>query len=203
MSVCNFVQIKRGGNCWKIAVVHVEKKINKREYQRKAKKKKDKIRKNTEERKEKLKGKINKAIKKKEKRKWKKKRRGKKEKERQKEISGKEKRNSQEKGNKQIANRRAGWRDEWDREREREVLFSFFVLMTYQLSWIIQCQNQKCQRTAEILFKQIVGSGEGGLKLNTIVGMEFELAYFEAAVQHFSHYATESPSRRERESKRK
>ena len=30
-------------------------------------------------------------------------------------------------------------------------------------------------------------------KVNTIAWLEFELAYFEAAVQHFSHYATGIP----------
>ena len=31
-------------------------------------------------------------------------------------------------------------------------------------------------------------------KVNVIVWLEFELAYFEIAVQHFSHYTTETPS---------
>ena len=31
-------------------------------------------------------------------------------------------------------------------------------------------------------------------KVNVIVWQEFELIYFEAAVQHFSHYATETPT---------
>ena len=31
-------------------------------------------------------------------------------------------------------------------------------------------------------------------KMNVIERLEFALVYFEAAVQHFSHHATESPS---------
>ena len=79
------------------------------------------------------------------------------------------------------------------------VLISF-CFMAYQLSRIILCQNLPC-RIAAVTFNLIANEFHAfpkgmNLKVNVIARVEFELAYLETAVQHFSHKATETPSTR-------
>ena len=80
--------------------------------------------------------------------------------------------------------------------------YSFIVCsMAYQASWVIQCQNPSFKRTVKVLFNQLQG-GKGRVhifpkgicpKENVIVRLEFELAYYDSALQCFSHYITSTP----------
>ena len=66
--------------------------------------------------------------------------------------------------------------------------------MAYQPSWVIQCQSYSCKTAAAVLFNPQLGN-KGvhtfpksiSSKVNEITRLVFELAYFEATVQHFSY----------------
>ena len=71
--------------------------------------------------------------------------------------------------------------------------------MAHQPSWVIQNRSDSSRRTAVILFNPYLGDNgvlilPKGIssKVNVITRLEFELVYFEAGVQHVSHYATGS-----------
>ena len=65
--------------------------------------------------------------------------------------------------------------------------------MAHQTSWVIQCQRHLFRRTAlRVIAGRIrwVHTFSKGIspKVNVIARLEFELAYFETAIQHLSHY---------------
>ena len=74
--------------------------------------------------------------------------------------------------------------------------FGFFV--AYQTSRVICCLSHPW-RTVVVLKPLIEWSGVHNLpkgidpKVTVITWLDFKLAYFEAAVQHFGHYATRTP----------
>ena len=72
--------------------------------------------------------------------------------------------------------------------------------MAYQPSWVIKCQSKHWRETEVVLLKLSLGDkGDHTLlkgsrsKVNVIVRPEFELAYFDIAVQHVSHNTSFSP----------
>ena len=79
----------------------------------------------------------------------------------------------------------------------------FCYLMAYQPSWVIQCQSHPSRITVVVLFNPLMG-GEGGSylsqgycpKVYVIAQLEFELAYYDSAVQCFNHYTTRTPHHR-------
>ena len=75
--------------------------------------------------------------------------------------------------------------------------FRFLCLMTYQLSWVINCQSHPSKRIAVMLFNPLLW-GLGGSyfpngicpKVKVIAGQDFKLAYYHSAVHRFNHDTT-------------
>ena len=68
----------------------------------------------------------------------------------------------------------------------------FLCLMAYQLVWIIECQSHPCRTTAVILFNPYWLWGVIEVfsqKVNAMERLKFELAFYDVAVQNFSHYS--------------
>ena len=97
-------------------------------------------------------------------------------------------------------------RAQWPLESFQECLTVFFILffiflvwylclMAYQYLWVfltpkLSLQKYSSDRISHITGGIKVSSFPKGIspKVNIIVQLEFELAYFEATVRHFSHY---------------
>ena len=64
--------------------------------------------------------------------------------------------------------------------------------MEYQPSWVIQYQIHPSRRSAG--FKHGVFNFPDGIcpKVNIIARLEFELVYYDSAVQRFNHYTTKT-----------
>ena len=65
-------------------------------------------------------------------------------------------------------------------------LFNAKAILVEEHQWCYLTHSWGDKGVLHIFLKGI------NLKVNVIVQLEVELAYFEAAIQHFSHYATES-----------
>ena len=89
---------------------------------------------------------------------------------------------------------------ERERERETKTLVRFLYLMTYQPSWIIQCQIFPYRRTVGKLFNPLLRGGEElhffpkgiYLKMNVIARLQFEIAYYDVAVGHLATWPFEN-----------
>ena len=75
----------------------------------------------------------------------------------------------------------------------------FLCLMAYQPSKVIPCQSHHCRRPVVVLFKPNLRNNMVhsflktiSSKVNVIAQLEFELVHYDVAVQHFSHYVTET-----------
>ena len=73
--------------------------------------------------------------------------------------------------------------------------------MAYQPLWVILYQSQPCRKYYFISRwkdKEVNNFAKGiNPKVNVIVRLEFELAYYDVTVQHISQYAMGTPSFRE------
>ena len=79
----------------------------------------------------------------------------------------------------------------------RHFRFRFFCLMAYQFSCVILCHRLYCAIQSSIIEPIAVGVRSFfkciSLKVNVIARLEFEKAYFVAAIQHFNHYTMGTP----------
>ena len=79
----------------------------------------------------------------------------------------------------------------------------FVCFLACQPSWVIQCQIHLSWKIVVVLFNPQLGVWLGihtfpkGIcpKVNVIARLEFELAYYNSAVQRFNHYATRTRPR--------
>ena len=90
----------------------------------------------------------------------------------------------------------------WVKKKERRVYnFGCFLCLTaHKPSWIILCQSNYFRRTAVMLFNPWLDKGVHTFpkcictKVNVITRLEFELAYYESAVQRLNHYTRKTLS---------